>query len=65
MPRRLLFDGALIELGQLPLIAAIIPAGTVAYIKVGGVWMSATPYIKDAGVWKLAQPYFKHTGAWQ
>ena len=64
MPRRLLFDGALIELGQLPLIAAIIPAGTVAYIKIGGVWLSATPYIKDGGIWKLAAPHIKETGAW-
>ena len=65
MPRRLLFDGALIELGQLPLIAAIIPAGTLAYIKIGGVWMSATPYIKVSGAWQLAQPYLKDGGTWQ
>lgn len=63
MPRRLLFDGALIELGQLPL--EFIPAGTLSYIKIGGVWMSATPYIKDSGTWRLAQPYFKDGGDWQ
>ena len=62
MPRRLLFDGALIELGQLPL--EFIPAGTLAYIKIGGVWMSATPYIKVSGAWQLARPYFKDTGVW-
>lgn len=62
MPRRLLFDGALIELGQLPL--EFIPAGTLAYIKIGGVWLSATPYIKVSGTWQLAQPYIKAAGAW-
>lgn len=63
MPRRLLFDGALIELGQLPL--EFVPAGTLVYVKVGGFWMSATPYVKVSGAWQLASPYVKVGGAWQ
>ena len=30
------------------------PAGTLAYIKVSGVWQLAEVYIKDGGVWKLS-----------
>lgn len=62
--RRLLFDGAQIELGLLPLEAALAPVGTIAYIKVSGVWQLATPYIKVGGAWQLAQPYIKAAGAW-
>ena len=43
---------------------AILPVGTIAYIKVGGVWQTATPYIKVSGTWQLAQPYIKAAGAW-
>lgn len=61
--RRLLFDGAQIELGLLPLVA-LAPVGTIAYIKVSGAWLLATPYIKVGGTWELAQPYIKAAGAW-
>lgn len=63
--RRLLFDGAQIELGLLPLQAALSPVGTIAYIKVSGVWQIATPYIKVGGTWQLAQPSIKVGGTWQ
>ena len=42
----------------------IAPVGTVAYIKVSGVWQVATPYIKVGGAWQLAQPYIKDAGVW-
>lgn len=63
--RRLLFDGAQIELGLLPLEAALAPVATIAYIKVGGVWQTATPYIKVGGAWQLAQPRIKVGGTWK
>ena len=40
------------------------PAGTLAYIKVSGVWQLAEVYIKDAGVWKLATPFTRQSGTW-
>lgn len=42
----------------------IAPVGTIAYIKVSGVWQTATPYIKVGGTWQLAQPYIKAAGSW-
>jgi hypothetical protein len=63
--RRLLFDGAQIELGLLPLVAALAPVGTIPYVKVGGAWLTATAYIKVGGTWRLAQPSIKVGGAWQ
>jgi hypothetical protein len=63
MARRLLFDGALIELGLLPLEAPP-PAGTLAYIKVAGVWELATVFIKVSGTWQPAQPFWKDGGVW-
>lgn len=42
----------------------ITPAGTVAYIKVSGVWQPATPYIKVSGAWQVANPYIKVSGTW-
>ena len=66
MARRLLFDGALIELGLLPLEAPPAPpSGTQAFIKVSGTWQTATPYIKVAGTWQPATPSIKVTGTWQ
>jgi hypothetical protein len=66
MARRLLFDGAQIELGLLPLVAPPPPpVGVVAYIKVAGTWQTATPYIKVAGTWQPATPSIKVSGTWQ
>ena len=62
--RRLLFDGAQIELGLLPVVAALAPVGTIPYVKVGGVWLTATAYIKVGGVWKLATPFTRQLGTW-
>lgn len=62
--RRLLFDGAQIELGLLPLVAALAPVGTISYVKVGGVWLTATAYIKVGGAWVTNSPYVKVSGTW-
>jgi hypothetical protein len=43
---------------------AIAPVGTLAYIKVLGVWQTATPYIKVGGTWQPAQPFWKDGGVW-
>jgi hypothetical protein len=66
MASRRLFDGAQIEIGILPIVGAPPPvAGSQFYIKVAGVWKTATAYIKVAGVWKTATPYIKVTGTWK
>jgi hypothetical protein len=66
MASRRLFDGAQIELDILPIVGAPPPvAGSQFYIKVAGVWKTATAYIKVAGVWKVADPYIKVTGTWK
>jgi hypothetical protein len=48
-----------------PLIAPAPPTGTIAWIKVAGVWKQATVWIKVAGVWKTATPKLKVTGVWK
>jgi hypothetical protein len=40
------------------------PAGTTAYIKVSGVWQTATVYYKVSGVWQTATSFIKVTGTW-
>ena len=62
--RCFLFDGAQIELGLLPLEAALAPVGTIPYVKVGGVWLTATAYIKVSGNWVTNTPLVKVSGAW-
>ena len=41
------------------------PLGTLAFIKVSGVWQTASVFIKVAGVWQPAQPFWKSGGNWQ
>ena len=41
------------------------PAGTVAYIKVGGVWQQAEVYRKVGGVWQVCTSFIKVGGAWE
>jgi hypothetical protein len=67
MATRRLFDGATIEIGQIPIVGAGVPpiAGTIAWIKVAGVWKEATVHIKVAGVWKTATPNIKVAGVWK
>jgi hypothetical protein len=43
---------------------ALAPVGTVPYIKVGGVWLTATSYIKVGGAWVTNSPYVKVSGTW-
>ncbi len=41
------------------------PVGTQAFIKVSGVWQTASVFIKVAGVWQPATPFWKDGGTWQ
>lgn len=41
------------------------PASSQFYIKVAGVWKTATAFIKVSGVWKVADPYIKDAGVWK
>jgi hypothetical protein len=65
MATRRLFDGAQIELKQVPIVAAPSLANTIAWLKVAGTWKQATVYIKVAGVWKTATPNIKVAGVWK
>jgi hypothetical protein len=67
MATRRLFDGASIEIGQVPIKGAEVPpgAGAIAWIKVAGVWKQTTVWIKESGVWKTATPYVKVLGQWE
>jgi hypothetical protein len=66
MATRRLFDGATIEIGQVPIVGAgTPPVSTIVWLKVAGVWKSTTPYIKVSGVWKTSTPYIKVSGVWK
>lgn len=64
MPSRRYFDGAQTEIGSLPLqgISAVV---TQAWIKIAGVWKTATVWIKVAGTWKTATPKINVSGTWK
>lgn len=62
MATRRIFDGATIEIGQVPIVAA---AGTIVWLKVAGVWKQATAWTKVAGTWKTTTPYIKISGTWK
>jgi hypothetical protein len=61
--RRILFDGAQIEIGLLPLEAIVI--GNVLWIKVSGVWKSAILWLNVGGTWKQSTPRVKVAGVWR
>lgn len=65
MATRRLYDGATIEIGQVPIVATPVVSGTIAYINVSGVWKQATAFIKVAGVWKTSTPNIKVAGTWK
>ena len=64
MPTRRLFDGATIEIGQIPIEGQTV-TGNIIWLKVSGTWKQATPFIKVAGTWKQATPSIKISGVWK
>jgi hypothetical protein len=40
-------------------------AAVSAYVKISGVWKSATAFVKISGVWKAATPGVKVSGVWK
>lgn len=38
---------------------------SIMWIKVGGVWKTATPWINVGGVWKQSSPFIKNSGTWR
>lgn len=36
-----------------------------AYVRVGGVWVTAVPYVRVGGVWKTARPWGRLFGFWE
>jgi hypothetical protein len=67
MPTRRIFDGATIEIGQVPIVGAAPPppAATIVWLKVAGVWKQATAFLKVTGTWKTTTPYIKVSGNWK
>jgi hypothetical protein len=66
MPTRRLFDGASIEIGQVPIVAAVTPAATIVWVKIAGVWkQTAGVFVKIAGTWKNATTFAKESGTWK
>lgn len=65
MATRRLFDGATIEIGQVPIVATPVVSGTIAWINVSGVWKQATAFINVGGVWKTSTPNIKVAGVWK
>jgi hypothetical protein len=67
MATRRIFDGATIEIGQVPIVGAGVPpvASSKFWIKVAGVWKEAIVHIKVAGVWKTATVHIKVAGVWK
>jgi hypothetical protein len=63
MASRRLFDGATIEINQMPLVA--LPVGNLMWIKVSGVWKQAITWIKVSGTWKQSTPKIKVSGIWK
>ena len=60
MPTRRIFDGATIEINQVPIVAPPI----IVWFKVAGVWRRAIFWTKIAGVWKQTRAYVKIAGTW-
>jgi hypothetical protein len=65
MATRRLFDGATIEIGQVPIVGAAPSTSSIFHIKVAGTWKQAITWIKVSGVWKQATPFIKITGIWK
>jgi hypothetical protein len=67
MATRRLFDGASIEIGQVPIVSAAPPppVSTIVWLKVAGVWKQSTAFIKVAGTWETSTPFIKVTGTWK
>jgi hypothetical protein len=65
MATRRLFDGATIEIGQVPIVGSAPSTSSIFYIKVAGIWKQAIAWVKVSGVWKQAIAYVKASGAWK
>lgn len=66
MASRRLFDGATIEIGQLPIVAAALPPAAVTlWIRDSGVWKTAVLWVKASGTWKVATLNVKDAGTWK
>lgn len=42
-----------------------LSAATIVWIKVSGVWKTATVFIKVSGVWKQTTPFVNISGQWK
>jgi hypothetical protein len=67
MATRRLFDGATIEIGQVPIVGAGVPpiAGTIFWFNVSGVWKQVIVWFNVSGVWKQTTPFVNIGGVWK
>jgi hypothetical protein len=66
MPTRRIFDGATIEIGQVPIVgAALPPLGTIVWINVSGVWRAAILNNNVLATWKQDKTFIKVSGTWK
>ena len=65
MATRRLFDGATIEIGQVPIVGSAPSTSSKFHIKVAGTWKEAITWIKVSGVWKQATPFVKIGGGFK
>jgi hypothetical protein len=65
MATRRLFDGATIEIGQVPIVGSAPSTSSIFHIKVSGTWKQAITWIKVSGVWKQTTPFVKVGGVWK
>lgn len=64
MASRRLFDGATIEIGQIPVVGPAVAENTF-WLKVSGLWKQAVMWIKVSGEWKQTSPKIKVNGSWK
>ena len=60
LPTNFLFQ--LYEYIQAPLVSI---TGTVAWIKVSGIWKQAIVWLNVGGIWKQTTPFIKVGGVWK
>jgi hypothetical protein len=64
MATRRLFDGATIEIGQVPITSPTF-AGNQMWINIAGTDRQAITWLNVGGVWKQTNPQTNVSGTWR
>jgi len=65
MATRRLFDGAIIEIGQVPIVGSAPSTSSIFWFNVSGVWKQVIVWFNVSGVWKQTTLFIKITGIWK